>query len=173
MGIFDSFSKLNVKRLKAKRDVEGLVKALCHDNLGVRVSAARALGEIGDKRAVEPLIETLKNEYFSEYAAEALGKIGDARAVEPLIMALRFVNWEYEEACDFSLSWGEPVTLGYKYQACKSEIVEALVKIGLPAVDPLIKAFDFDHEYYNISKEVAEALVEIGLPTVDPLIKHT
>ena len=50
------------------------------------------LGSIGDARAVEPLIETLKNEEYSEVqqsAAEALGKIGDARAVEPLMNVLK------------------------------------------------------------------------------------
>jgi HEAT repeat protein len=83
----------------------------------VRKDVAYALGEIGDKRAVEPLIQALKNENpeFTEKlklinneaiqtdrmilrmgnqlirreAAIALGKIGDKRAVEPLIQALK------------------------------------------------------------------------------------
>ncbi|MFN3699646.1 MAG: HEAT repeat domain-containing protein, partial [Dictyoglomus sp.] len=57
----------------------------------VRGAAAKALGEIKDKRAVEPLISALKDEdwYVREAAAYALGEIGDSRAVEPLISALK------------------------------------------------------------------------------------
>jgi hypothetical protein len=56
-------------------------------DMSVYWPAAEALGEIGDKRAVEPLIKALgyEDEYVRKSAAEALGKIGDARAVEPLI----------------------------------------------------------------------------------------
>ena len=52
--------------------------------------AAVALGEIGDRRAVEPLIMALGagNEAMSAAAAMALGKLKDALAVEPLIRAL-------------------------------------------------------------------------------------
>ncbi|HDZ76666.1 MAG TPA: HEAT repeat domain-containing protein, partial [Candidatus Omnitrophica bacterium] len=57
---------------------------------GARNSAIQALGKIGDSRAVEPLIEALKDEYrfVRDSAIQALGKIGDSRAVEPLIEAL-------------------------------------------------------------------------------------
>ena len=52
----------------------------------VRRLAAGALGELGDARAVEPLIAALKDE--SEVvrwsAARTLGELGNARAVEPL-----------------------------------------------------------------------------------------
>ena len=56
----------------------------------VRVGAVQTLREIGDERAVEPLINSLKDERAGvrESAARALGKIGDSRAVEPLIKAL-------------------------------------------------------------------------------------
>ena len=51
-------------------------------------NSAEALGNIGDIRAVEPLIKKL-NEGFDNniraISAEALGKIGDKRSVESLI----------------------------------------------------------------------------------------
>ncbi len=52
--------------------------------------ASDALGKIGDKRAVEPLITALddEDELVREGAAKALGMLGDKRAVEPLITAL-------------------------------------------------------------------------------------
>jgi HEAT repeat protein len=57
----------------------------------VRYDAARALGEIGDPRATEPLIAALKNTDVSVryHAAQALGEIKDPRALEPLIAALK------------------------------------------------------------------------------------
>ena len=54
-------------------------------------AATEALGDIKDKRAVEPIIPELqdKDEYMRETAAEALGKLNDSRAVGPLIAALK------------------------------------------------------------------------------------
>jgi HEAT repeat protein len=56
----------------------------------IREAAAGALGDIGDKRAVEPLIGALSDDktWVRRSAVEALGEIGDSRAVEPLIKAL-------------------------------------------------------------------------------------
>jgi HEAT repeat protein len=87
------FGPPNVDKLKAKRDVPGLIKALRYKSAKddwTAWAAARALGEIGDTRAVEPLIAALKDSNASgrKGAVAALGKIGDARAVEPLIAAL-------------------------------------------------------------------------------------
>jgi len=52
------------------------------------------LGEIGDARAVEPLIDTLADENWEvqSSAAKALGKIGDDRAVQPLTGLLEESN---------------------------------------------------------------------------------
>jgi predicted NACHT family NTPase len=56
----------------------------------VRHAAAKALGRLGDRRAVEPLIARLgdKDSFVRRAAAEALGVLGDRRAVEPLIARL-------------------------------------------------------------------------------------
>ena len=57
----------------------------------VGVEAIRALGRIGDRRAVEPLIELLRNSNpdFREAAIGALGDLGDERAIAPLIERVR------------------------------------------------------------------------------------
>ena len=49
---------------------------------------------VGDERAVEPLIEVLKDEdgHIRSGAAWALGKIRDKRAEEPLVEALKDEN---------------------------------------------------------------------------------
>jgi HEAT repeat protein len=56
----------------------------------IRLRAAEVLGELGDKRVVEPLIATLKdsNELVRAAAVKALGKLRDVRVIEPLIATL-------------------------------------------------------------------------------------
>jgi HEAT repeat protein len=56
----------------------------------IRQAAARALGKLKDKRAVEPLIGTLKDPEVNvrTFSAWALGEIQDSRAIEPLCSSL-------------------------------------------------------------------------------------
>jgi HEAT repeat protein len=51
----------------------------------------RALGEIGDERAVQPLADQLlmDNDTVRPQAARALGLIGDTRAIKPLSETLK------------------------------------------------------------------------------------
>jgi HEAT repeat protein len=60
-----------------------------------RRAAAIKLGEYKQARAVEPLIDALKDadDGVRRAAAESLGKLGDARAVEPLINLLKNDNF--------------------------------------------------------------------------------
>lgn len=78
--------------------VEALITVLeDRDRLACR-DAAWALGEIGDARAVQPLVKALGYKHYPHFPFEtafirqnivlALGKIGDAQAVEALISAL-------------------------------------------------------------------------------------
>lgn len=63
--------------------VDPLIKALKEKNPDVQTAAAKALGLIGDKRAVLPLVEMMKNSYDVELMFEiavALTQIGDERA---------------------------------------------------------------------------------------------
>jgi len=56
----------------------------------LRWRAAEVLGEIGDRRALEPLIQAIKDQDpdVRAAAARALGEIRDPKAIEPLIAAL-------------------------------------------------------------------------------------
>ncbi|GAI34793.1 unnamed protein product, partial [marine sediment metagenome] len=51
---------MNIEKMQAKKDVQGLIKALNHRKENVRREAVIALGNIGDARAVKPLIQALK-----------------------------------------------------------------------------------------------------------------
>jgi len=85
------FGAPNVERLAAKRNVTGLIRALRYEKAqSIRITACRALGAIGDARAVDPLIGALNDsdKEVRQAAVLELGAMGDARAVEPLIGAL-------------------------------------------------------------------------------------
>lgn len=73
------FLEQNVKEMRDKRDVDGLIKALGYEDARVRESAMETLGETGDVRAVEPLIQALKDEnrYVRDVAAKALGNLSN------------------------------------------------------------------------------------------------
>jgi len=76
----------NLSSLVAPVAVEPLIEALeIHNNNFVEESIVISLGNIRDKRAVEPLIKLLdKNQHSWEVATLALGKIRDIRAIKPL-----------------------------------------------------------------------------------------
>ena len=122
-------------------------------NEEIRNIAIDALGKIGDKRAVEPLIKTFKDYFIHRteigdtqwingnwvsYAAEALGKIGDKRAVAPLIKALE-----------------------YRIHHHRNIAAEALGNLGdKRAVEPLIKALKDEDE--DVRESAAYALNQLG-----------
>jgi HEAT repeat protein len=59
--------------------------------------AANALGKIQDPRAVDALIQALKNPRARNSAAWNLGKVGDSRAVEPLVEAMKDQDQEFRK----------------------------------------------------------------------------
>jgi len=115
-----------------------LIRALREINWDVRAAAIMALGDIGDRRAVEPLLETMQYIDSHYEAREALAKIGEP-AVESLIQAL-------DEKLEI-----DPI-----------DAVEAIRKIGKPAVEPLIRALRNENQL--IRKNAAIALGRIGDP---------
>jgi len=145
MGLF----KPNIKKMRAQNDIEGLIKSLKHSSVRVRYDAVTALGELKNARAIEPLIEALRDDTGAGWqAVNALSNIGYA-AVEPLIRALqdkdkgivRLAARALGELKDDRAT--EPLVevlrdedWNYRYEA-----VMALGKIGdTKAIDPLIVA---------------------------------
>lgn len=78
-----------------------------HRSSTVRRNAALILGELGNRKAVEPLINALWDRVISvsSNAAIALGMIGDERAVMPLIRHLNSRAWQVRLNAAISLGW--------------------------------------------------------------------
>jgi HEAT repeat protein len=105
MPIFNFFNRPNVLELKSEENVDGLIDALNYKkDHNLRISAAWALGEIGDSDAVEPLIDALDDrKRVREVVAKALGEIGDPEAVDALVEQLEDKNWEVRSTVAKSL----------------------------------------------------------------------
>jgi HEAT repeat protein len=135
-----------------ERAIEPLIQALKDEGENVRTNAVWALGEMRDAIAVEPLIKALKDEdeYLSvqRATAEALGKIGDERAVEPLIKALKDEDEDVRGTAVWALgNIGGERAIELLINALKDvernvreEAARALVRMGEPAVESLIRA---------------------------------
>jgi HEAT repeat protein len=161
-NLFEAIRALS--RLKAVEAVEPLAMVLKKDEDWThRRDVAEALGEIGNDSAVEPLIEALtsrpkveplteaqKNQHqmVQKYIAEALGKIGNPIAVKPLIAALE-------------MDYPDPP---------RSSIRDALIKIGLPAVEAL--AATTQSPSIRVCQEAIYALGEIGDASAIPCLNR-
>jgi len=100
--------------------VPRLIAALEDNDPNIREYAAGALGNIGDERAVEPLMDMLRTAHVRRYvAAWALGEVNAAGAVDLLIE-----------------------TMGEPNDALQKESARALIKIGDKSVPALIKALE-------------------------------
>jgi HEAT repeat protein len=127
--------------------VTGLIELLAdiQHALYVGIFAAEALGQIGDKRAVMPLILALQNDLLQGPAIEALVKLHDDRALEPLIEL--FANKHVASLATVLGNWGD-----------------------MRAVDPLIAAMD-DADAH-VRYYAARALRKLGDPRALPVLER-
>jgi HEAT repeat protein len=158
--------------------VEPLIKVINEDGYGFQL-VARALGEIGDPRAIEPLIASLSKD--SNHAniidvSMALGNIGTP-AVGSLIGLLESYNPDIRKEAARALGWIKDKTatdslfaafMKEKSPEIQEEILQALGRIGDPkAVPPLAAIYyaaltEKDAPYLRIY--AVNALGEIGDP---------
>ena len=144
---------------------------LLHDkstNYRVRLEVAEALGRLQNSRAVNPLIQLLKDEkessvYVKESAVKALGMLGDIRALEPLL-----------DLFEAQQGFRKKTTFLFE------QVVTAIGKLGQQnhpasrkkALDSLLKALQDDAP--SIRLAAVEALSEVGevsdLPCLTPLL---
>lgn len=169
MHVF-GLGKPNVEKMKEKRDVKGLIKALSYrEDYYVIWQAIGALGEIRDNRAVEPLRGLLysSDEDIRKVATWALGAIGDNRAVESLIKALNDSKPDVRKVAAWSLGTIkdtraiEPLIKALNdYDEIRKVAIWALGNIGMPAVESLKGALSsYDT---GVRERAAKALEDIG-----------
>jgi len=165
MGIFDKlFGPSEVEKLKEKRDVQGLIGKI---NLGYRgcSDVCKALGQIGDERAVAPLIEVLeksKDDDSRKTATTALGQIGDERAVMPLIKLLE------DERTDGEVCTSIVVALG---KIGGERVIEALVKAFPCSVNEIRgRKNPIGLMEVSVSMAISHVLGGIGKPVVEEAI---
>lgn len=89
------------------------------ENYKIRLACADALGRIGDRYAVAPLIDVVKDDneksvYVKESATFALGLIGDTSAIDPLVAIMEAKQGLWD-----------------KFSFLKEKIVEALGKLNI------------------------------------------
>jgi|GEM_PF-3411545 len=172
----------------AKKQVPEFINALRNGCSDVRIGAAEALGKIGDKKAIEPLIIALRDwDWRVRYAAiEALEKIEPEwhktevakKQVPEFINALRDKNSDIRKATARVLGKIgderaiEPliIALRDKYEWVRKAAAKALVKIGKPAVESLIQTLR--DEDPDVRWAAAYVLGNIGdLRAIEPLIQ--
>jgi len=161
-----------------------LIKALQHENSGVRSGAARTLGKLKDERAVKPLLFALKDKHrmVRINAAEALGEIQDSLALEPLIKALEDEDWQVRGTAAEALGKIKSpratqvlrIALEDKTAFVRRKAAWALGEIKDPgSVQSLIKTME-DEDFFIPGQSVQalseKALIQIGTPSVEPLI---
>lgn len=117
----------------------------------LRRNAARALGKLGDRRAVSPLIDCLScpDFYVREAAAQSLEMLGDAAAIPTLIQLLN-------HSIPGTLPAPEQADLAQPYDA----IIEALGTLQATDAVSLIQPF-LDHPIQRVQYAAARALYQL------------
>jgi HEAT repeat protein len=170
MGLFGS---PNIEKMKARRDVPGLIKVVGQgEDINLRKAALLALGELKEPRAVPAITALLGDVHLKQEVVHALGEIGDRSAAEPLTALLG--NEEMRQrAADALIKIGSPsiyyltVALGDNDYNVRWISAIALGKIGdTRAVEPLVRALGDD--MLGVRHNAVEALDRLGWqPTPD------
>jgi HEAT repeat protein len=163
------FGPPNIAQLEAKRDVQGLIKALAYKDPGVKIAAADALGPLGDPMTVEPLTALMGDEDAGvrQAAVRALSARGGVRVVEPLIAALQDRDPGVRSVAAqavYRRMMTDPD------QDARRATATALGRLKAPdAVEPLVKAIMDPDETVRVA--AVKSLAAIGDATaVPPLI---
>ncbi len=165
----DKFTSVRVMCAKAIANLKNTsaVSALLYclnnknENYRLRLACADALGKIGDRFAVAPLIDVVKDEneksvYVKESAATALGLLGDSRAIDPLVGIL--------EAKQGLLD---------KFSFLKERVIEALNKMGISNNEKVFRALKLSltDSSSQVRINAIEGLMDSNNPAAFELIK--
>ncbi len=145
-------------RVRTPAAVDALIAALLDQSdrtpdggYPLRRNAARALGKLGDGRAVPALVECLgcPDFYVREAAAQALGSLGDRAGAPSLIQLLAG-----------GLSAAQPIPGSPRLAQPYDAIIEALGALGATEAIPAIQPF-LEHPTELIQYAAARALYQL------------
>lgn len=124
----------------------------------LRRNAAKALGKLGDERAVMPLIQCLDCEdyYVRESAAQSLEMLGDVRAIAPLQNLLKKAV-SAGELTDYAMD--TVLDKPHLYQPYEA-ILEALGTLGAKNDLTLIKPF-LNHPFAKVKYAAQRAMYQL------------
>jgi HEAT repeat protein len=173
-------------KMRLPAAVEPLLSLLFNDHdAAIREDAVRALGLIGDGRAVDFLVTIMKEPGLRPLAVEALGRIGDRRAVPVLIKVVEGIDRPAESrvVAGCGDKWDEEmVTKGVAVRALgvlrddsaipvlitalrhtvtRSDAASALSRFGSKAISPLLGLLSEETDD-NIRFHVKEVLAKVG-----------
>jgi HEAT repeat protein len=159
-----------------ENEVEHYIEMLHSNDFFERTTAIVTLGWLGDERAVEPLIETLKSLDSAMAGVNyALIEIWDERAVEPLIDYYKITknNFGAKSLGKLKDKRAIPVLLNVlkneQNPSIRKYAVQALGQIGgAELVEPLIEALKTNSK---IQASISNALGELGEVAVLPLLE--
>ena len=159
---------------KVKDEIDIQIDLLQDKDWVVRREAVVTLGEMGDERCVEPIVNALRDGDWQvrEAAVEAIAGVGSP-AVELLIRYIR--DWESRKYVIQAMGKVndervlDPLVSMLHNDEFKDDATRALVALGKPAVPKLIAALSDKEEF--VRKQAILALGEIkDSEAVDPLI---
>lgn len=160
---------------KVKDEIDIQIDLLKDPDWVVRREAAITLGEMGDERCVEPLCKALYDGDWQvrEVAVEALGQIGSP-AVEMLVKMVR--DWDVRKYVIIALGKIrdervlDPLMVQLRSDEFKDDATNALVELGEPALERLVKALKDKDEMVRKQAVLALGRIKHG-GAVDPLIE--
>ncbi|WP_447984825.1 HEAT repeat domain-containing protein [Nitrospira sp. Nam74] len=173
-------------KMRSPDTVEPLLFVLFNDpDTAVRTDAVRALGDIGDSRAVDYLLTALNDLDVRPVAVESLGKIGDRRAVPALVKIVNGSSrpdqsrpldgcgdrWDQEMIVmglavralgDIGDETAIPALIAaLRYTVTRSESSTALTRFGPSAIPFLLEIIKKERDQ-NIVYYAKEALSQLG-----------
>lgn len=185
------FGPPNIDKLKAKRNIKGLIKALGYKNSSkTRAQAAKALGELGDDIAVTPLIQAYENEReFDNYdfkvrkqAWRALAKFKSDKVIRFMIASITVLNDSeikivgqtilksdsqlQAHACKYSMDLLRQEGTRTSSRLALFRLLEIIGEAAIETLIHVLTSKDFD-----LIHGAEDALVKIGKPAVEPLIR--
>jgi HEAT repeat protein len=150
---------------------------ICRIHDDSRDEVVRALGELGNPGAVDPLLALLKETYVSKQAIiEALGKLRDPRAFEPLKAKLKSKSPKERHSAVIALGYfgdnravDSLITLKTNDKAFQLARIDALGKLGDKRATALLIGFLRDEDA-QIRRQAAVSLGVLGdKQSVQPL----